>query len=181
MNAAANGEAAGALPGGALVSAPRTVVVRLGGEILALAAEAGGRIVEIESCTPVPTGPGHLIGLGNAQGVILAVVDARRVLGLSESPWKWPILAKIVGNEELRLALAIDEVLGLEALDAGRIDPPGRELAETLRPFCLGSFESSAGRALVLDVARVIEKLQEERSAGISPPLKRRPAAWSKV
>lgn len=142
------------------VPARRALVVRLGGQVLALAAGSGGRVVEIEACTRVPTGPDYLIGVGNGQGVVLAVVDIRPLLGLPIAPWSWPLLAQIAGGEHLRVAFAVEEVLGLEELGADRLQPPGSDLPSGLRAFSQGLLAATEGPAVLLDVPRIIDRLR---------------------
>ena len=138
----------------------RAVVVRLEGRVLALAADPGCRVVEIQTCIRVPTGPDCLIGLGNGQGDILAVVDIRPLLGLPAAAWKWPLLAQIVGDPQMKVAFAIEEVLGLTDLDEDRLEPLGPDLPAGLEAFGKGAIQTPVGHAVLLAVPEVLETLR---------------------
>jgi chemotaxis signal transduction protein len=140
------------------------LIVRLGGQLVALATGAGGQVVEIESCTRVPTGPDYLVGVGNGQGTLLVLVDIRPLLGLPAGPWSWPLLAQIVGEDRMRLAFAVEEVLGLGELAALQAAQPEADLPGDLRTYCWGTLDTPAGRAVVLDVARVVQALRAARN-----------------
>jgi purine-binding chemotaxis protein CheW len=145
-------------------AAPRALVFRLGRRVLAALAGAGGRVVEIESWTRVPTGPPHLLGLANAQGAVLPVVDARPLLGLPVTPWPWPLRALVAGGDDLRVALAVEEILGFEPCPDERVTALGDGLPEGLRAHGRGELTLARGRATLIDVPRIIETLRLKRA-----------------
>lgn len=145
-------------------TAPRALVFRLGGRVLAALGGAAGRVVEVTSWTRVPTAPAHLLGLANARGTVLAVVDARPLLGLRVAPWPWPLRAVVAGGDELRVALAIEEVLGFEPCAADRIEPLGGGLPAGLRNHGRGELVLPRWRATLIDLAAIIEELRVKRA-----------------
>jgi chemotaxis signal transduction protein len=144
--------------------APRALVFRLDGWVLASASAPGGRVVEVESCTRVPTGPACLLGLANAQGTVLAVVDIRPLLGLPAVPWEWPLRAQVVGGEAMRVAFAVEEILGFEPYRPERLEPLGDDAPEGLRSFSRGCVNLSSRRAVLIDVPRIVEALRYRTS-----------------
>lgn len=165
LRAAASAPAAVA----AYLRSPRALVFRLGGRDLAAVTGAGGRVIEVDSWTRVPTGPAHLLGLANAQGAVLPVIDARPLLGLPVTPWPWPLRALVAtartgGDEELRAALAVEEVLGFEPCPADRIEPLGDGLAEGLRARGRGELVLPRRRAVLIDLPQIIAELRVNRA-----------------
>jgi purine-binding chemotaxis protein CheW len=148
-----------------LPRSPRALVFRLGGRVLAAATGAGGRVIEIESWTRVPTGPAHLLGLANAQGAVLPVVDARPLLGLPVAPWPWPLRALVAGGDELRAALAVEEVLGFEPCPSDRIEPLGDGLPGGLRAHGRGVLALPRWRAVLIDLPRIFAALRVKRAS----------------
>jgi purine-binding chemotaxis protein CheW len=142
---------------------PRALVFRLGGRVLAAPGGAGGRVVEVDACTRVPTAPPYLIGLGNAGGTVLSLADVRPALGLPAAPWAWPLLAQVVGGEALRVAFAIEEVLGFEPYRPDRLEPLGDGNPAGLAAFALGELALTPGRAVLLDLPRIVEALALKR------------------
>jgi chemotaxis signal transduction protein len=140
--------------------APRALVFRLGGRVLAAASEPGGRVVEVDSCTRVPTGPPCLLGLANAHGTVLSILDVRPLLGLAAARWEWPLLAQVTGGDALRAAFAVEEVLGFEAFRPERLEGLDEGEVEGLRRFARGVLELSPGRAVLLDMPKIIEALR---------------------
>ena len=66
--------------------------------------------------TVVPLGPPHLIGMTNLRGAIIPIVDLGVLLGLPAR--RGTISALVVEANAVRVALAVDRVLGVEALEA---------------------------------------------------------------
>ena len=65
--------------------------------------------------TVVPLAPPHLIGMTNLRGAIIPIVDLRLLLGLSTGAGT--VHALVVEANAIRVALAVDRVLGVEALE----------------------------------------------------------------
>jgi purine-binding chemotaxis protein CheW len=140
---------------------PRVLIFRLGGRAFAAASAPGGRIVEIDAWTRVPTGPRHLLGLANAQGRALALIDVRPTLGLSSSAsWARPLRAIVVGASSLRVAFAIEEILGFEPVDPERLPVAGARATGEPSGFGLGVLDIPPWLPTLIDVAAVVEALR---------------------
>ena len=130
------------------------LLVTIAGERAAIAAEIIRSVVELELVTPVPKAPDHISGLAALRSRAMTVVDCRRSLELAEAGN--PTLAVVVEIDEFLYALvvdAVDEVVPLEA-------EPSEIRADLLPGWAraaLGMAETSAGPALVLDPAKLIE------------------------
>lgn len=140
---------------------PRALVFRLGGRLLAAASDSAGRVVEIESCTRVPGAPSHLLGLANTQGTVLAVVDIRPLLGLPAEAWQWPLRAQVVGGESLRVAFAVEEILGFEAYRPDQSGSADAEIPDALRGFARACLRLPQGEAVLIDVNGIIAALRQ--------------------
>lgn len=151
-------------PRAASRQAPRALVFRLGGRVLAALSEPGGRVVEVEGCTRVPSGPACLLGLANAQGTVLSIIDVRPLLGLAATRWEWPLRAQMTGGSSMRVAFAVEEVLGFEAFRPERIEALDEGEPESLRCFARGVLELPPGRAVLVDVPRIIAALRYRAS-----------------
>lgn len=143
--------------------APRALVFRLGGRVLAATGGRGARVIEVGALTRLPTAPAHVLGLANDQGTVLPVVDARPLLELPCPPWPRPLSAFVTAGE-LPAAFAVEEILGFEPYPPERLEPPGDGLTAGLRRYARGGLVLPRWRATLLDMNRIVEALRVRRA-----------------
>ena len=113
-------------------------------------------MVELETITPVPRAPDHIAGLAALRSRAMTVVDCRRSLELAPLEAAGKALAVVVEIDEFLYALVVDAVEEVVPLDGD----PGEIRTDLLPGWArasLGMVETSAGPALMLDPARLIE------------------------
>ena len=104
--------------------------------------------------TVVPLAPTHLIGMANLRGAIIPILDLRVLLGL---PARAQMLqALVVEANAVRVALAVDRVIGVESLD--ELPEPGEPPVEAAK-FQRGRLRRGDETVSILDVARIVESL----------------------
>ena len=107
-----------------------------------------------DNYTVVPLAPSHLIGMANLRGAIIPILDLRVLLGL---PARAQMLqALVVEANAVRVALAVDHVIGVESLDE-LLEPgePAGEAAGLER----GRLRRGDETVSILDVVRIVESL----------------------
>jgi purine-binding chemotaxis protein CheW len=139
------------------------LLVSIAGERAAVASDIIRSVVELDGITPVPRAPDHIAGLAALRSRAMTVVDCRRALDLpqSEEPGT---LAVVVELDEFLYALVVDAVEEVVAFDM----EPSEIRADLLTGWAraaLGMVETSAGPALVLDPARLIEGPANRKAA----------------
>jgi purine-binding chemotaxis protein CheW len=104
--------------------------------------------------TIVPLAPPHLIGMTNLRGVIIPIVDLRVLLGLPAGAGA--VHALVVEANDVRIALAVDRVLGVESLD----EPlePAEEVVEA-GGLQRGRLQRGDETVPILDVVKIVESL----------------------
>lgn len=131
------------------------LLVTICGERAAIDSGIIRSVVELEAVTPVPRAPEHIAGLAALRSRAMTVVDCRRSLELPPSDSDGKALAVVVEFDEYLYALVIDAVEEVVPLDG----EPG-EIRTDLQPgwarSALGMLETSAGPALLLDPAQLI-------------------------
>lgn len=140
------------------------LVFRLGGRDLAAILSSGARVVDIDSWTRIPTAPPYVLGLVNSKGRVLSVIDIREELGLPGQPWSLPVRALELGSDALRVAVAIEEVLGYERFDparAGDEDPVG-----ALGGYGKGKVELAGQQATLVDLLALVDSLRLRKTTG---------------
>lgn len=140
------------------------LLVSICGERAAIASEIIRSVVELEAITPVPRAPEHIAGLAALRSRAMTVIDCRRSLELPPCETDGKVLAVVVEIDEFLYALVVDKVEEVVPLDG---EPA--EVRADLRPgwarAALGMVETSAGPALVLDPASVIDGPAKRKAA----------------
>jgi purine-binding chemotaxis protein CheW len=139
------------------VPAPiRSCLFRLGGEIVAVALRTAREFVRMDHVTAVPRAGPQFLGVISLRGRIVPVVDLRPLLGLSpEATLGRGCHALVVQAGAADLAIAVEEILGLESLADGPDDEPLRTTrfgARCVRP--------DGAAVSLLDVGSIAEALR---------------------
>lgn len=144
----------------AVAAAPkhRACMVRLGGQPFAVDVLDAREVVMLEPLTAMPAAPPPLVGLANLRGSVLAVVEARPLLGLPSRPVTPGSPALVIAAGDQQAAIAIDRVIGLDWFDA-----PLPLDANDRRPgaaFATGLVPHAGDYATLLDTGRLLEALR---------------------
>lgn len=132
------------------------LLVSICGELAGIDSAIIRSVVELDAITPVPRAPEHIAGLAALRSRAMTVVDCRRSLELPPLEDAGKSLAVVVELDEYLYALIVDAVEEVVPLDG---DPA--EVRADLLPgwarAAVGMIESTAGPALMLDPARLIQ------------------------
>ncbi len=139
----------------------RLLVFRTGAEKYGLALHSAREIARLSKIATLPGAPAAMLGIINWRGEFVTVFDLARLLGLSrasDSPLRYVIVLR---GEEPRVAVAVEELEGLAALDLTQLQTPDRPGAKAPSPVK----GISADAMLVLDEDRLQARLQEDLRA----------------
>jgi purine-binding chemotaxis protein CheW len=106
--------------------------VHLGGAVIGLPASAVREIVRAVAITPLPGAPPIVEGAVNVRGQLVPVVDVRRRLALPPKSLHPDEFLVLLAQGARTLAMRVDDVDDLVAVDAGHIETAG-ELSPALR------------------------------------------------
>ena len=131
------------------------LIVRLGGERIALPAAEVDSVVEIDALTPVPGAAGHVAGLAALRSRVLTVIDclasldpSRRLAeGHSEA-----VMAVIDGHPSALLVEAVEDVV--EA--SGERQAPAGSLAGGWRRIGRATVEAEGDLLLLADIEALV-------------------------
>ena len=101
-------------------SQDRIVILALDGQRYALPLSAVERVIRAVAVTPVPETPAFVFGVVNMAGKMVPVVSLRACFGLPGRPIRPEDQFVIARTSRLTLALVVDEVQGLSAVDAAQ-------------------------------------------------------------
>ena len=139
------------------------LLVSIAGERAAVASEIIRSVVELEAITPVPRSPEHIAGLAALRSRAMTVVDCRGSLELPAAE-AGALLAVVVELEEFLYALLVDAVEEVVPFD-GEPSEIRADLLPGWARAALGMVETTAGPALVLDPAKLIEGPAKRKAA----------------
>jgi purine-binding chemotaxis protein CheW len=142
-------------------AAVRACVFTLADEPFAIDVTQVREVAIFEEVTTVPLAPRHLVGVANLRGEVVPIADPREVLGLSARSSGRKIRTLIVEAEGFEVALVIDEEVSLEAF--GGITPLDESSPEPYAPWALGFLPDGERLVPLLDPARLLRALREER------------------
>lgn len=112
-------------------------------------------VMEIESITPVPKAPAHILGLSTKRSQTLTVVDCKKAAGIDGEATPTGKRAAVVEHEGHTYALLVDDIDDVEdtsgeiAQIAGGYGADWSHIAE-------GMVETAGGPALLLSVAKLV-------------------------
>jgi len=137
-----------------LLDAVRACVFALSERLFAIDLGRVRGVRRFETPTRVPRAPAHLIGMINVHGSIVPLLDSRRLLGFPAQEAGRPAEAVVLAWESMQVAMTVDHVLGLEALDAS-----ARAEAPDASTFASGMVRRGDGWIEMLDVSRIVRSL----------------------
>lgn len=121
----------------------------LGDQLYALPADETAEVIRLPALARVPQGPSSLMGLGNLRGSVLPFASGRRLIGRPDAE---PSRAIVLAGPA-PVALAVDRIEALIAIDAARIATDQAEPAREPREQLRGAFQVPGGT----DIAKILD------------------------
>jgi chemotaxis signal transduction protein len=97
--------------------AARVCVFTLDGERFALPVTSVREIAVVDHVTPVPRAAACVLGAINLRGTLVSVVTIEPLLGLTPRGPRCPMQAIVLAHPTMRVAVAVDEVVDMAALE----------------------------------------------------------------
>lgn len=119
-------------------------------------------VVRAVKLSPLPQAPDIVEGLLNLRGLILSVIDMRRLFSLDHRKIRHTDYFIVVATDDRKLAIHVDAVIDLIALAADDVQPATTVLSQTgLIDFVA---KTTDGLVHIVDVAS-LASLEDTRSA----------------
>jgi purine-binding chemotaxis protein CheW len=112
----------------------RVCLISLSGEFFAIDLRNVREVFEVEGVTPVPGMPAVLAGVANLRGVVMPLVDLRRLLGLPVSG-PTPRFAVVIRHESQQIAVLVDQVPEIRTVQNDELLPAPARSAQSSTPF----------------------------------------------
>jgi len=143
----------------AAVEARDYVVFHLAGERFAVASSVAREVLRLPRLVRVPRVAGHIRGVINLRGQIVAVTDLRPLLGLAGEaiPEKGGQLI-VVESAGLTTALLTEGVEGIRSVPLAAIEPVTEGLSGFPREAAEGQVVGEEGMLVLLDLAHILSR-----------------------
>jgi purine-binding chemotaxis protein CheW len=151
----------------AATSSSRFLTFRLEAQLYALRSEDVTEVIRVPELARVPQGPAALLGLANLRGAIVPVAGLREMLG-GKAVARSSSERAIVLDVGAPVALVVDSVANLEAVDATQIETRQKELSAEGAEKLLGAFSIGSEKrvAKILDIKGLLESAFSARARG---------------
>jgi purine-binding chemotaxis protein CheW len=144
----------------------RFLTFRVDDQLYALPAEQVAEIIRLPAVARVPQAPRGLLGLANLRGIVLPVASLQGLLG--GEPSTDAATRAIVLDGAAPVALAVDAVEALVAVDAEQIETRQAELAAKPGELLKGAFAADGKKSIakILDITALIGAafIQQDRA-----------------
>jgi purine-binding chemotaxis protein CheW len=133
------------------------VVIRFGDTRIALRLSVVERVIRAVAVTPVADAPEDIVGLVNVHGTVIPILDIRGVFGVPRKAIVPSDKFVIAGAGQRRVAIPVEEVLGVTEPAPGAAVPAG-DILPGLVDFIQGAVTVEDGMILIYDLARFLGK-----------------------
>jgi purine-binding chemotaxis protein CheW len=139
-------------------AARRFLTFRLDGALYALPSEHVLEVIHVPAVARVPLSPRALLGVSNLRGAVLPLVDLRGLLGGQQTSAAAAATKAVVLDAGALVALAVDSVDSLVAIDEDSIETRASELGARDGELLSGAFRSARHEAVakILDIERLL-------------------------
>lgn len=142
----------------------RVCLFRIGEDSYAIPVEALTEIIITQKLFPVPTTPGHVLGVINLRGNIIPIVDIRPVLALPQQGISGQIA--VLRHNQIPLGIVVDAVVEVASVPKSRfLDIPPehamqQQAGKTRNRFLKSIIQRENGVAALLDVNKVFDAIK---------------------
>lgn len=134
------------------------VAFRLGGERFALPSSVAREVLRMPRLVKVPRVAGHIRGVINLRGQIVAVTDLRPLLGLPGGDIPGGAQLVVVEAAGLVTALLTERVEGIRSIAVAAIEPVTEGLSGFPRDAAQGQIVGEDGLLVLLDLDNILSR-----------------------
>jgi purine-binding chemotaxis protein CheW len=141
----------------------RVCLFSVGEDTYAIPVEVLTEIIIPQKLFPVPTTPGHVLGVINLRGNIIPIVDIRPILSLSQKNIAGQIA--ILRYHQVPLGIVVDAVVEVASIPKSRfLDLPAELAAQqpgkSRNRFLQSIIQREGGVAALLDIEKVLDEIK---------------------
>jgi chemotaxis signal transduction protein len=135
------------------------VIFRLGSRTMAIPLAAVSEIARPPKTTRLPHVPAWVLGIANLRGDIVSMLDLEGFFSgkVGRSTHEQRMLALRPAGDEVRTAVLVDSVDGIQALEDARIARVTRGYDAEVAPYARGLYQMEGTLVVVLDAERLLQ------------------------
>ena len=133
------------------------VTFTLADETYAVAAASVNEVLRYTEITPVPGGPGHVLGIINLRGDVVTVVDGRRVFGLGSGEINEQTRIIVVEIEDFILGILVDRVSAVVDLREDLMESSPNTGNEMATRFIQGVYNEEDALHILVDFSQMTQ------------------------
>ena len=154
-------------------------VFRIGTTQFAFSTEIAGEIIDRRRFTEIPRAPRGLLGAFNLRGEILPLISLPTFVLPNDPSTGEPANLLILAEEELRMAVGVDEVLAVHHFPPWEIHPAAPDEIDTPAHLVRGLVRRGPAPTIVLDGTLFVREVAEMIRAGFMAfPTNERGEQW---
>ena len=142
------------------------VIVTLASQWYAFLGSAITSIATVQTITPVPGTPDHVLGVMYYQGRVESVLDIKGILDIQDTPINRKSRVVIAVSGEVRSGILVDTVEDVVDLPERRILAPLHTMEPEKKEFVTGEIEYRGENVVTLDLTRIFERVLEQDDGG---------------
>lgn len=132
------------------------LLISMGGETYGLPSSSVREVIRYREYTPVPGTPPTLPGILSQRGSILPIVNPYPLLGMAAPPVSRATRLVIIAHQEVDMALLVEAVHDLVAVDAEALQPLPVALDPARARFLRGLVPAGEQLVALLDLGELI-------------------------
>ena len=140
------------------------VVVTLADQWYAFWGNVVASIATVQTITPIPGTPDFMLGVMYYQGRVESVMDIKKVLGLEDTTITKKSRVVIASSGEVQSGIQVDSVEDVVELPTREIFEPLHTMEAGKKEHVTGEIDFRGQNVVILDLARVFERLLEHES-----------------
>ncbi len=132
------------------------VVFNLGAAKFALYTDQVRSIEEMQEIVPVPQSPGYVSGLINLRGEIIAVLDLRKRLKITDAQGGRDMVTMVAEHKGEAVGLVVDRVISVELAGADPVPVPASVAGTEAGGFYQSVLELPDGKIMILNLDKIL-------------------------
>lgn len=129
----------------------------LGGEKYAFETSFASEVIRVPKLIRLPGSHALIVGVFNLRGEIIAAMDIRSMLGITEIPLTASARIIVIKGRNFTTGILAESVLGVSSLSLGQFEPIVKSVAPSAREFLRGQINLGTEMSMLLDIARLLE------------------------